>query len=133
MTAVPAVRVYDDLTAGEACIAHRAADDESTGRIDVVLHAGRIIEALRHDRLDNFFHDASFDLFVRDVGTVLGGNHDGIDPDRFPVAVLDGHLRFTVGTDPGKDVFLAHSASRRVSLCARTIGIGMSSVVSFVA
>src|SRR5689334_23115384 len=28
VTAVTAVRVYDDLTAGEACIAHRAADDE---------------------------------------------------------------------------------------------------------
>ena len=50
----------------------------------------------------------ALDLFVRDVGTVLGRNHDGIDPDRFPVAVLDGHLRFAVGTDPGKDVFLAH-------------------------
>ena len=50
----------------------------------------------------------SFDLLVRDVGAVLGGDDDGIDADRSPVAVFDGHLRFAVGTDPGKDLFLAH-------------------------
>src|SRR6476619_1141691 len=71
MAAVSAVRVDDDLAAGEAGIAHRPADDEPSGRIDMVLDAGRIIAAIRHDRLDDLFHDASFDLLGRDVRTVL--------------------------------------------------------------
>ena len=35
--APPAVRVDDDLAAGEAGVAHRAADDEVPARVDVVL------------------------------------------------------------------------------------------------
>ncbi len=32
-----AVGVDDDLTAGQAAVAHRAADNETAGRVDVVL------------------------------------------------------------------------------------------------
>ena len=35
--APPAVRVDDDLAAGEAGVAHRTADDEVPARVDVVL------------------------------------------------------------------------------------------------
>ena len=50
MAAVSAVGVDDDFAAGEAGITHRAADHESAGRIDVVLHARRIVEPFRHGR-----------------------------------------------------------------------------------
>ena len=133
MAAVAAIGVDDDFAARQSGIAHRAADHESAGGIDVVFHARRIVEPFRHDGLDDLFHDVSLDLLVRHVGTVLGGDDDGVDPDRASVPVLDGHLGFAVGTDPGKDVLFADFSQPLGQPCARTIGIGMSSVVSLVA
>ena len=62
------------------------------------------VEAFRHDRLDHVFEHIAFDLLVRDMFTVLGGDDDGINAGRFPVPILDGHLRFSVRTHPGEDL-----------------------------
>ena len=52
MTAVAAVGVHDNLAAGESRVAHRSADDEAAGGIDVVL--GVLVEHRGgNDRLDH--------------------------------------------------------------------------------
>ena len=49
VTAHAAVGIDDDLAAGETGIAVRSADDETAGRIDVILRV-RIHHVLRNDR-----------------------------------------------------------------------------------
>ncbi len=38
------------------------------------------------------------DFLLRNILPVLGADHNGIDPDRFPVFVLHGHLGFAIRT-----------------------------------
>jgi len=103
-----AVRVDDDLSPGETGVAHGAADHESTGRVDVMFHTGRVIEALRHHRLDDLFHDIAFNLLVGHIRAVLRGDDDRIDPYGPPVFVLDRDLRFPIRPHPFENVFLAY-------------------------
>ena len=103
MAAVTAIGIDDDFAACQSSVAHRTADHEATGRIDVVLHARRVVEAFRHHGLDDLLHDIALDLLVRHVRTVLGRDDDGVDPHRFSVSVFHGHLRLSIGTDPGQD------------------------------
>ena len=49
-------------------ITHRTANDKTTRRIDVVLHARRIVQPFGHNRLDDPLHDAALNLLTRDVG-----------------------------------------------------------------
>ena len=42
------------------------------------------------------------DLLVRDLGGVLGGNHDRLHPGWLAVHVLDRHLALAVRTQPGQ-------------------------------
>ena len=51
-----AVGVDDDLAAGEASVAHRAADDEAPGGVDEVLGVG-IEQVGGDDRLDDVLDD----------------------------------------------------------------------------
>src|SRR3954469_11173182 len=48
-----AVRVDDDLAAGETGVAHRAADHELAGRVAVELEPVRVVHLLREDRLEH--------------------------------------------------------------------------------
>src|SRR5258708_6186752 len=78
---VAAVRVDDDLAAGEAGVAHWATDDELPGAVD---HVPRIrVEEVRWDRGadDDVLHVAAEPLHV-DVLVVLRRDHDGMDPLR---------------------------------------------------
>ena len=98
MAAVATVRVDDDLATGEAAVAHRPADDEAAGRVDVV--ACLRVEVLRRQRLlDDLVGDRFRERLVGDVGRVLRRDDDGIDADRPAVAILDRHLRLGIRTE----------------------------------
>ncbi len=100
MPAHAAVGVHDDLAAGDAAIALRAADDEAAGRVHVVDRA--LVQQLRrHRRLDHLLDDFLADLLVRDVRGVLGRNDDGVHAHGLAVRIVfDGHLALGIGTDP---------------------------------
>src|SRR5439155_977616 len=75
-----AVGIDDDLAAGDAGVAVRAADDEASGRIDQ--DAGLAVHHLLRNHL---VHDLLGDVFpervVADRGAVLSGDDDGVDAD----------------------------------------------------
>src|SRR5580765_4978574 len=101
MAAVTAICVDDDLAARQSSVAHRTAHHEAARGIDVVFHARRVVEPFRHHGLDDFLHNVALYLLVRHVWAVLCRDDDSVDPYWFSVPVLHGHLRFSVGTDPG--------------------------------
>ena len=100
-------RLNDDLSASEACITLRPADDELAGRVDVqvrvaAVEANGLLTILQLDRLKGSLDDLLLDLFVHllhagrhHLGTsvarallgalglgglrVLGGDHHGVD------------------------------------------------------
>ena len=98
VTSAAAVRVDDDLAAGEAGVALRSADHEAAGRVDV--EDGVAIEQLgRHGRLDHLLDDRFAQIGVADVRRVLRGDDDRAGADRTLAVVLDGDLRLAVGTE----------------------------------
>src|SRR5207245_7555805 len=75
---VPTVRVDDDLPARQPGVSLRATDDEAAGRIDV---QGRLPIAKpvgNHLPYDAFL-DGPAQVLGPDVGSVLGGDHHGLD------------------------------------------------------
>src|SRR5579864_7927554 len=94
-----AVAVDDDLAAGEAAVALRAADDEAAGGVDV--EDGALVQQARRDRgADHLLDHRVMDLVVADLGIVLGGDDDRVRPHRPVAVVLDGHLALAVGAQP---------------------------------
>jgi hypothetical protein len=99
--------IDDDLAASEAGVAHRAADLETPGRIDVEL--GVLADPFRRQyRLYDFVHDAFPDFAVTCFRSVLGGQHDRVDRDRLVVLVDEGHLALGVRAQPGQGAVLAN-------------------------
>src|SRR5207237_1809066 len=92
-----AVRIHDNLSPGQAGVAHGSADHEAAGRVDVVLHAHRIKDLGRHDRLDHLLDHFLFDPLGGHVRAVLGRHDDRVYAHRLPGAIFDGHLGFAVG------------------------------------
>src|SRR5262249_19890193 len=100
--AAAAVAVYDDLATGEARVAVRAADDEATSGVDVVL--GFLAPELRalglDDRLDNLVDDRALEAIVDIVVAieqlatllVLGGDDHRAKRDGRVAVVFDGDL-----------------------------------------
>src|SRR5439155_12420929 len=67
MASVSAVGVDDDLAAGQSTISLRAADDEASGRIDVI--RGALAEVLGWDDLfDHLFDNGLAQRLVLNVG-----------------------------------------------------------------
>src|SRR5690554_5072163 len=101
VTGHTAVAVHDDLTAGQTAVAHRAADHEGAGRVDVEL--GVLIDQLsRNHVLDDEFHHRFFQVGGFDFRVVLGGQHDGVDADHFAVFIAAGDLALGVRAQPGQ-------------------------------
>ncbi len=96
MPAVAAVGIHDDFSAGEPGIAHRPANDEAAGGIDVELSA-RIEQRRRYDVLNHFFEDAVVDFAIGYGVAVLRGDHHAIDARGLTIDIFDRHLRFAVG------------------------------------
>src|SRR5208283_1271493 len=96
--AVASVSVHDDLAPGEARIAHRPANDEAPGGVDVIL--GFCVEHVRgNDGPDYILHDGMAQVLVRNGVAVLRGNHHAIHTERFAVAVFHGNLGFSIGPE----------------------------------
>ena len=139
-----AVGVDDDLAPGQAGVAHRAADHELAGRVDVdevlVLEAPRVVEARRQDRLEHVLDQVRLDhrLGVEPLA-MLGRDEHALDLDRRLVAVLvdlvaDRHLRLPVGAQVRQHrPPCAPPRAACAILCASMIGSGISSGVSVVA
>src|SRR5207342_2135097 len=78
-----AVGVDDDLAAGQAGVAHRAADHELAGRVDQQPVAVRGDVEVGEDRVDDVLLDVLVQLGVEvDALGVLGGQYDGVDAHR---------------------------------------------------
>ena len=133
VAAMSAVGVHNDLASGQTGVTHRTADDESTGRIDMMFHAGCVVQAFRHGGLNDVFHQISLDLFIGHIRAVLRGDDDGINTEGLAILVFDCDLGFCRRGGPTSRFFFRTSARRFVKRWAKTIGMGMSSVVSLVA
>ena len=101
-----AVGVDDDLAAGEAGVAVRAADLEAAGRIDEVPRA--LQHRRRQHRLDDFLDHGLGELALLLVHArmVLRRQHDGVDRRRLAVDVADGDLRLGVRPQPRQPAVL---------------------------
>jgi hypothetical protein len=96
-----AVGVDDDLAAGEAAVALRAADHEASGRIHEVLDVPGDRDLLRvQHRLDDLLDHRLLDVLVLDFRVVLRGQHHGVDLGRLAVHVLHRDLALRVRAQP---------------------------------
>ena len=113
-----AVGVDDDLPAGQARVAHRPADHELAGRVDVdevlLLEPLLVVERVRQDRVQDVLDQVRLDqrLGVEPVA-VLRRDEDALDLDRPLAAVLvdlvaNRHLRLPVRPQVREHVGLAH-------------------------
>uniref|UniRef100_A0A804N322 Uncharacterized protein n=1 Tax=Zea mays TaxID=4577 RepID=A0A804N322_MAIZE len=114
-----AVRVDDDLAAGEAGVTVGPADDEAPGRVEV--EDGLLVEVLLRDHgLDDVLLEVGGDLVVGDGLVVLGGDEHGVHADGHHgaalVHVLHRHLGLAVGPQPGAGAVLAHLGEARAQL-----------------
>ena len=113
-----AVGVDDDLAAGQAGVAHRAADHELPGRVDedevLVLETLLVVERVRQDRMEDVLDQVGLDQRLRvEPVAVLRRDEDALDLDRALAAVLvdlvaDRDLRLAVGPQVREHVGLAH-------------------------
>ena len=79
MPAHAAVGVDDDLAAGEAGVAVRAADHETAGGIDVVLGLRNPPWPTGMHRVDDVLLHLAAQLLGGDLGAVLRGDDHGFD------------------------------------------------------
>ena len=102
-----AIGVDDDLAAGETGVTHRATDLEAAGGVDERavgggVEVGALIGELRQHGRDDVLLDVGRQQVVEgDVGGVLGGQHDGVEPDGLVAVVGDGDLGLAVGAQVG--------------------------------
>ena len=97
-----AIGVDDDLAAGQTAVALRAADDESSGRVDQVLGVlgqpllgqHRLDDLLAHRLVESVGHTVA----QAHLGRVLGRQHDGVDAVRLAVDIAHRDLALGVGT-----------------------------------
>ena len=105
---MPAVGVDDDLAAGETGVALRAARDERAGRVDVELHVGKVKPRRLEHRVDDLGAHRGAQRLLRDVGMVLGRQHDGLDRLRVSAVVAERDLGLAVGTQERQRAGAAH-------------------------
>src|SRR6185437_6165713 len=81
VTAHAAVGIDDDLASGEATVAHRAADDKPTGRVDVVLRI-LVEQVCRQNGLNDVLQNVGAQFFVGNSLGVLRGNDHRVNAER---------------------------------------------------
>ncbi len=107
VAALAAVGVNDDLAPGQAAVAHGPADDKAPGGVDEVF--GVLVQHFPgQDRGDDLLADGGHQVFIADIGAVLGGEHHGIDGHRPAALVAHRDLTLGVGAQPGQAAVLAH-------------------------
>src|SRR5262249_42162142 len=85
------IGVYDDLAPGESGVRGGAAQLETSAGVDQHLGAG-VDQIARQDRVYDQGSDRILDDAVGNTPPVVTRDHDGLDPPRFAVLVLDRHL-----------------------------------------
>src|SRR5690606_29215740 len=106
VTGHAAVGVDDDLAPGQAAVAHRAADHELAGRVDVEL--GVLVQQFgRQHVLDDQLHHRFFQVGLADLRVVLGRQHHRVDAHHFAAVVTAGDLGFGVRAQPRQQAGLA--------------------------
>ena len=96
MRGAAAVGVDNDLSACQAGVALRSADDEASGRIDIDLCL-LIQQFCRHSGFDHQVDHIPADLLQLRLRGVLGRDHDGVHAHRPSLLViLDGDLGLSV-------------------------------------
>src|SRR3954451_14461206 len=106
MPSPAAVTVHDDLATGQAGVALRTANDETSGGIDQKF-GGPVDHRFREHLADHFLDAEFFDLAMIDIFGVLGGDDDVGDADRLAVLVNYRALRFRVCPEPWRLAALA--------------------------
>ena len=108
MTSVSAVGVYDDLAAGQTTVAHRSANNETTGRIDEELRSFRY-HLLRQDRIEYILLDIFMDLLLRYIRIVLCGKYHAVQRSGLAIfIVLHRNLGLAIRTKVRKGAVLAN-------------------------
>ena len=119
------VCVNDDLSAGEACISVRTADDETTRGVQVI--DSLLVKVFgRYDWADDLLHKLLLDVLLGDVLRVLGGDNDGVHADGDGLAVLHSVLACDLGlairADPRADSVLADLCEAGAKRCCKLMG-----------
>src|SRR5262249_16376697 len=92
-----AVSIDDDLAAGDAAVAVRTADHETSGRIDVEFGV-TVHPALRHHLVNEAAHDF-LDALLAHLLAVLGRDHDGVGPYWLAILVGERHLALGIRSE----------------------------------
>ena len=108
MAGCAAVCIDNDLPARQAAVAHRTADDKASGGVNVEF--GIAVDVFRGDgRLNHCLHNSFPQVLNGDVGSVLGGHHNGRAAHHAArLVVLHRHLTLAVGPEPAQLAALAH-------------------------
>ena len=124
MACIAAVGVHDDLTAGQAGIALRAAHNKAAGGVDVVL--GILVQQLGRDGgLDDLFHHVCPQLLHAHALAVLAGDDHGVHAHGLVVlVVLHGHLTLAVRAQVVHLAALAHLSQALCQLVGKADGHG---------
>src|SRR5262249_37736093 len=92
------VGINDYLATGEPAIALGTADHKAPRRVHVV--DGILVDVFRrNNRFDYAIDDRLFAFIVFDVCAVLSGNNYALHLYRFTVAIFNGRLGLTVGSE----------------------------------
>ena len=87
MTTHSTVGVDDDLAAGQAGVAHRSTDDETSSGIDVIFGIG-VEQVGRNRGLDHVLHYVSAQRVVGNGFGVLRRDDNGIHANRLVIFVV---------------------------------------------
>ena len=107
MTSHTTVGIYDDFATGQASIALRTTNYETTSGIDVVFSVF-VQHFCRNYSVDNVFDDVFTNLSVFNFRSMLGRNYDSIDTNRFTVNIFNSYLSFAVRTEVRKHAGFAN-------------------------
>jgi len=89
------------VAAGQAGVAHGAANHEVAGRVDVDLRLRQRLEPrLRQHRRQDVLVHALEDVLLLHARVVLGGQHHGVEADDLVVLVAQGDLALGVRAQP---------------------------------
>ena len=109
MSAHAAVGVDDDLAPGQAGVAHGTTHHEAPRWVHVNLGALPSDARSLHDGRDHMLKHISLDdRHVIDLGSMLGGDDDGLDGDGAIILVAHRDLRLAIGAEVGHRAVVAH-------------------------
>ena len=95
MTGKSAVSIDDDLSSRKTGVSLRSSDYETACRIYIYLGI-TVNQFGRDDRCNDLLLNELLKFFARDVGAVLSGDNDRIDPLNLVAVIFNCNLRLSV-------------------------------------